>query len=77
MRMNGLYPAAATAPGWNFASGKPLGPGSAIRVGRKSGAPWKLTTACPNLFWSGEGESRVTVWTQSGQPMPMLPSLGA
>ena len=25
----------------------------------------------------GVGESSVTVWTQSGQPMPMLPSLGA
>ena len=28
--MNGLYPGPATAPGWNLASGKPFGPGSAI-----------------------------------------------
>ena len=48
-----------------------------MRVGLKSGAPWKFTTACPNLFSSGEGESSVTVWTQSGQPMPRLPSFGA
>ena len=77
IRMNGLYPGPATAPGWNFASGKPVGPGSAIRVGLKSGAPLKLTSACPNLFWSGDGESSVTVWTQSGQLIPMFPSLGA
>ncbi len=55
MRMNGLYPGPATAPGWNFASGNPSGPGSAIRVGLKSGAPWKLTTAWPNRFCVGGG----------------------
>ena len=54
-----------------------MGPGSAMRVGLKSGAPWKSTTACPNLFSSGVGDSSVTVYTQSGQPMPTLPSFGA
>ena len=77
MRMNGLYPGPATAPGWKFASGKPVGPGSAIRVGLKSGAPWKSTTACPNLFSSGVGDSSVTVCTASGSPIARLPSLGA
>ena len=59
-------PGPATAPGWKCASGKPVGPGSAIRVGLKSGAPWKSTTAWPNLFWSGVGDSSVTVCTASG-----------
>ena len=40
--MNGLYPGPATAPGANLASGNPSGPGVAIRVGLKSGAPAKL-----------------------------------
>ena len=50
MRMNGLYPGPATAPGWKFASGNPFGPGCAIRVGLKSGAPWKSTTAGPCIL---------------------------
>ena len=37
--MNGLYPGPATAPGTSLASGKPFGPGWAIRVGLKSGTP--------------------------------------
>src|SRR5258707_3232448 len=77
MRMKGLYPGPATAPGWNWASGKPLGPGTAMRVGLKSGAPWKWTSAGPNGFCAGVGESMVTVCTQAGQPMPILASLGA
>ena len=77
MRTNGLYPGPATAPGWNLASGNPVGPGSAMRVGLKSGAPLKWTIACPNLFWAGLGESSVTVWTQSGQLMLRFASFGA
>ncbi len=75
--MNGLYPGPATAPGWKFASGKPFGPGVAIRVGLKSGAPWKLTTACPNRFCAGVGDSRVTLCTAAGSLIAMLASLGA
>jgi hypothetical protein len=48
--MNGLYPGPATAPGWNFFSGKPLGPGTAIRLGLKFGAPRKWMAAGPNGF---------------------------
>src|SRR5260370_22204360 len=77
MRINGLYPGPATAPGWNLASGKPLGPGTAIRVGLKSGAPWKWTSAGPNGFCAGVGLSMVTVCTQAGPPIPILASLGA
>src|SRR5260370_695634 len=77
MRINGLYPGPATAPGWNWAGGKPLGPGTAIRVGLKSGAPWKWTSAGPNGFCAGVGLSMITVCTQAGQPMPILASLGA
>ena len=47
IRMNGLYPGPATAPGWNDFSGNPVGPGTAIRVGLKSGAPAKWITAGP------------------------------
>src|SRR6202008_2631209 len=47
-RMNGLYPGPATAPGANLASGKPVGPGTATRVGLKFGAPAKCTTPGPN-----------------------------
>src|SRR2546430_16830239 len=75
--MKGLYPEPATAPGWNLASGKPFGPGTAIRVGLKSGAPWKWTSACPKGFCAGVGESRVTVCTQAGQLIPILAKLGA
>ena len=39
--MNGLYPGPATAPGENDFSGNPVGPGTAVRVGLKSGAPLK------------------------------------
>ena len=45
--MNGLYPGPATAPGCNDFSGNPVGPGTATRVGLKSGAPWKWITAGP------------------------------
>src|SRR6266542_4028256 len=48
-----------------------------MRVGLKSGAPWKLTSACPKRLACGVGESSVTVCTQAGQPMPRLVSLGA
>src|SRR6266508_3910937 len=48
-----------------------------MRVGLKSGAPWKLTSACPKRLACGVGESSVTVCTQAGQPMPRLASLGA
>ena len=75
--MNGLYPGPATAPGWNLASGNPSGPGVAMRVGLKSGAPAKLMTAGPNGFCCGVGLLRVTVCTHAGQEMPMLASLGA
>src|ERR1700688_2360858 len=75
--MNGLYPGPATEPGEKLASGNPVGPGTAVRVGLKSGAPWKLMMAVPNGFWRGVGLSSVTVCTQVGHPMPMLASFGA
>src|ERR1700746_2300542 len=75
--MNGLYPAPATEPGANLASGNPFGPGTAIRVGAKFGAPAKLIGAGPNGFCAGEGLIRWTVCTHAGQEMPMLASLGA
>ena len=75
--MNGLYPGPATEPGWNLASGKPAGPGVAIRVGLKSGAPAKFTTAGPNGFCCGVGEPSVTVCTAAGSLTAMLASLGA
>ena len=75
--MNGLYPGPATAPGWNLASGNPSGPGTAMRVGLKSGAPAKLIGAGPKWFCSGLGLIRCTVCTHAGQEMPMLASLGA
>jgi hypothetical protein len=75
--MNGLYPGPATEPGANLASGNPFGPGWAMRVGLKLGAPAKFTTPGPNGFCAGEGLVRVTVWTAAGSPMPMLASLGA
>ena len=65
--MNGLYPGPATAPGWNLASGKPVGPGVAMRVGLKSGAPAKFTTAGPNGFCCGVGVPSVTVCTRPGR----------
>ena len=40
--MNGLYPGPATAPGCNDFSGNPVGPGTATRVGLKSGAPGEV-----------------------------------
>ena len=75
--MNGLYPGPATAPGWNLASGNPSGPGTAMRVGLKSGAPAKLIGAGPKWFCDGGGLIRWTVCTHAGQEMPMLASLGA
>ena len=48
--MNGLYPGPATAPGWSAVSGNPVGPGTATRVGLKSGAPAKWITAGPKGF---------------------------
>ena len=75
--MNGLYPGPATAPGWNLASGNPSGPGTAMRVGLKSGAPAKLIGAGPKWFCYGVGLIRWTVCTHAGQEMPMLASLGA
>ena len=75
--MNGLYPGPATEPGWKFFSGNPVGPGSAILVGLKSGAPWKCTAAGPKWFCSGEGESSVTVCTAAGSPIAMFASFGA
>src|SRR3954454_7590958 len=69
MRMNGLYPGRATAPGWNFVSGKPFGPGVATRSGLKSGAPSNRTSAWPNGFSVGVGLSSVTVCTHFGQPI--------
>src|SRR5215468_6401175 len=77
IRMNGLYPGPATAPGANLASGNPAGPGFATRAGLKSGAPAKCTTAGPNGFWDGVGEPRVTVCTAAGSLIAMLASLGA
>ena len=61
----------------NFFSGKPVGPGTATRVGLKFGAPWKLITAGPNGFCSGVGLASVTVCTHAGQPIPISASLGA
>ena len=61
----------------SFASGKPFGPGWAMRVGLKSGAPWKFTTAWPNRFCCGVGASSVTVCTHSGHPIARLASFGA
>ena len=75
--MNGLYPGPATAPGWNLASGNPFGPGVAMRVGLKSGAPAKFTTAGPNGFCCGVGLPSVTVCTAAGSLIAMLASLGA
>ena len=75
--MKGLYPGPATAPGWSLASGNPSGPGVAMRVGLKSGAPAKFTPAGPNGFWATVGESRVTVCTAAGSLIAMLASLGA
>ena len=75
--MNGLYPGPATAPGANLASGNPSGPGVAIRVGLKSGAPAKFTAAGPNGFSCGVGEPSVTVCTAAGSLIAMLASLGA
>ena len=75
--MNGLYPGPATAPGWSLASGNPFGPGVAIRVGLKSGAPAKFTAAGPNGFCCGVGEPSVTVCTAAGSLIAMLASLGA
>jgi len=72
IRMNGLYPGPATAPGWNWASGNPSGPGVAMRVGLKSGAPAKLMTAGPNGFRCGVGLLSVTVCTHAGQPIVYL-----
>ena len=60
-----------------MASGNPSGPGTAIRVGLKSGAPAKLSGAGPKWFCSGDGLIRWTVCTHAGQEMPMLASLGA
>src|ERR1700751_1297684 len=54
-RMNGLYPGPATEPGANLASGNPSGPGTAMRVGAKLGAPAKFTTPGPNGFWATAG----------------------
>src|SRR4051812_45853698 len=76
IRMNGLYPCLATAPGWKLASGKPCGPGVATRLGLKSGAPLKSTTADPKRFCAGVGDSRLTVCTQSGQLLARLASFG-
>ena len=55
--MNGLYlsPEGTSAPGWNFLSGKPVGPGTATRVGLKSGAPAKWMTAGPKGLAIGVG----------------------
>ena len=75
--MNGLYPGPATEPGANLASGNPVGPGTAIRVGLKFGAPAKFTTPGPNGFCAGDGLVRVTVCTAAGSPIAMLASLGA
>src|SRR5579863_9946290 len=77
--MNGLYlsPGGTSDPGWNFVSGKPVGPGTAIRVGLKSGAPAKWMTAGPNGLPVGVGFASVTVCTQAAQPIPILASLGA
>src|SRR5260370_40219518 len=75
--MNGLYPGPATAPGWNLASGNPSGPGAAMRVGLKSGAPAKFTTAGPNGFCCGAGEPRVRGCTAAGPLIAILASLGA
>ena len=77
IRMNGLYPGPATAPGCNDFSGNPVGPGTATRVGLKSGAPAKWITAGPKGLAWGEGLSWVTVWTHAGQPIPMFASFGA
>ena len=75
--MNGLYPGPATAPGANLASGNPFGPGSAMRVGLKSGAPAKLMTPGPNGLACGAGLVSVTVCTAAGSLTAMLASLGA
>src|SRR5262249_62236382 len=75
--MNGLYPGPATAPGANLASGNPVGPGSAIRVGLKSGAPAKCTTAGPKGVCARVGELRVTGCTAAGALIAMVASLGA
>jgi hypothetical protein len=75
--MNGLYPGPATEPGANLASGNPFGPGTAMRVGLKFGAPAKFTTPGPNGFCAGDGLVRVTVCTPAGSPIAMLASLGA
>ncbi len=48
-----------------------------MRVGLKSGAPAKFTTAGPNGFWVGVGEPRVTVWTAAGSLIATLASFGA
>src|ERR1700722_17891861 len=79
MRMNGVYLSrgGTSAPGWKFLSGKPVGPGTAIRVGLKSGAPAKWMTAGPKGVAVGGGFASVTVCTQAGQPIPTLASLGA
>ena len=77
MRMNGLYPCVATAPGRNAFRGKPLGPGTATRRGAKFGAPWKWITAGPKWLAVGEGLASVTVWMQPLHPIPALASLGA
>ena len=58
-------------------SGNPVGPGTALRVGLKSGAPAKWMTAGPNGFADGDGFSSVTVCTQVGQLIPMFASFGA
>ena len=60
-----------------MASGNPFGPGVAMRVGLKSGAPAKFTFAGPNRFCVGEGLPRVTVCTAAGSLIAMLASLGA
>src|ERR1700746_1319803 len=75
--MNGLYPAPATEPGANLASGNPFGPDVAIRVGAKFGAPAKLIGPGPNGFCATVGLIRCTVCTHAGQEMAMLASLGA
>src|ERR1700747_1831521 len=66
--VRGLYPPDAPAPGVNLFRGKPVGPGTAVRVGLKSGAPWKWITAGPNLFWLGLGLPRVTGLTEGEAP---------
>ena len=54
-----------------------MGPGTAIRVGAKFGAPAKFTTPGPNGFCRGVGLVSVTVCTAAGSPIAMLASLGA